>query len=240
MRIRLIDFETTGFPPNAGVLEVGATDLVVRGGEITIEPTWSMLVNPFKANPEMVLHQQALEVHGITREMVADAPPPEVGFRRLMDGADAFGAHNCDFEKQFFAGGEIPWICTLKVARRVYPRATTHKLQDLKVSLGLVMEDEAFAGQAHRAGPDTYVTARLAGHFLASGVTTDELLTWTSGAAPLLEVMPIGKHKGTRFDEIASSYLVWVVENVGDKDVRRAARHHLGLRRKHAQERAAS
>jgi DNA polymerase III epsilon subunit-like protein len=65
----------------------------------------------------------ASAIHHIVDEDVKDAPSPgDVAGR--FKGADFYVAHNCEFERSFFAADGIelgPWICTYKCAFRVWP-----------------------------------------------------------------------------------------------------------------------
>src|SRR4051812_2504758 len=104
MRLRVIDLETTGMPPEARVCEVGWCDLVGRDADPTTGlMQWSigepggMLVNPKIAMPP-----EARAIHHISDADLVGAPLPEVGFRTLSDGfPSAFVAHNANFEQAF-------------------------------------------------------------------------------------------------------------------------------------------
>lgn len=78
--IRVIDFETTGFPPKASVVEVGWTDVTISACDIDISDTHAMLVNPGRPIPP-----EATAIHGITNQMIAGAPRlPGFGIRSTI------------------------------------------------------------------------------------------------------------------------------------------------------------
>jgi exodeoxyribonuclease X len=218
--IRCIDFETTGFPPKAGVVEAGWTDVsIFRGGHRTGE-TRSEL-----CRPGLPIGAEAMAVHGITEDMVIDARPTAKVFVDLADGADVFCAHNAAFEQAFFGGCGKPWVCTYKVALATYPDLPTHRCGDLPGHLGLRLDPERSA-PLHRAGPDAYVTAALLGHFLDRGLFVEDLIRISS--APRV---PFGKHKGTSFDQLPTDYLQWAASMLSADDVRAACAAELAKRR---------
>jgi DNA polymerase III epsilon subunit-like protein len=91
----------------------------VRGGGIT--DAMDTLVRPGKPIPP-----GASAVHHIVGD-VASAPPPTDAIHRFR-GADYYVAHNCEFERSFFAAQGIelgPWICTYKCALRVWRSCAT-------------------------------------------------------------------------------------------------------------------
>lgn len=227
--IRVVDFETTGFPDDEGgaaVCEVGWCDVHNDTAHVRVEPPKSMLVNPGRP---ILPHIRA--IHHIGDEDVAGAPPPEEAFNCLMAGPpDYFAAHHADFESAFFKGDGVPWICTYKVALRLYPDAVKHGNQALRYLLGLVLHDED-AMPPHRAGPDAYVTAHLLARFLSDGrVSIEEMVRWNTGPA-LLPRITFGKHFGKKWDEAPTDYLEWIVNKSDmDKDVMANARHHLKVR----------
>ncbi|MCV9940965.1 DUF3820 family protein [Boseaceae bacterium BT-24-1] len=223
MLVRVIDVETTGFPPDAAVCEVGWTDLIIDGSDIEIRPTLSRLCNPGRPMPE-----QAFKVHGISDDMLAGAPSPDVIFAEVMTGADAFCAHNCEFEKNFFGGGEKPWCCTYKVSLVAAPDAESHKNALLPALLGITL-DPSLAEPAHRAGPDTYVTAHLLAHFLREGIPIEECFA-ISKRPRAVNKMPFGKHKGMALTELPVSYLNWSVENLSAADIVSAMKRELKRR----------
>lgn len=227
---RMIDFETTGFPPGAGVVEVGCCDVIVApDSDPVICDPWSTLVNPFRANPDLVMHTRAQAVHQIMVDDLADAPSVDEGFRRATDGADAFVAHNAEFERQFFGGAGKPWICTLRAARRVWPDEESHSLQALRFSLNLPIVDREYARAAHRAGPDAYVTAFLFVELLRAGLTPETMIAGSTGLA-ILPRMPFGKHKGAKFEEIPIDYLKWLRGSTNDANVKHTIIHEMKRR----------
>lgn len=233
MRLRVIDMETTGMPPDARVCEVGWCDLTGRNADPTTGlMQWSigqpegMLVNPRQPMPP-----EARAIHHISDADLAGAPPIEVGFRTLMDGYPAaFVAHNASFEQAFFGGGETPWICSLKVARRLWPECPSHSNQCLRYWLGVDLHD-ALAAPPHRAGPDAYVTAFILVEALKL-VTVEDMIAWTS-APSLLPRVTFGKHRGQAWSELPGDYLSWLVnKSEMDADTKFTAKHWLDQKRK--------
>lgn len=226
MIIRVIDFETTGMPPDAAVCEIGWCDLILGEGPIRITLARTMLVNPGRPMPI-----EAMAVHHIRDWDVADAPPITDGFAKLADGADVFAAHNAAFERAFFAGGETPWICTYRCGLHAWPEAPVHSNQGLRYFLTLDLGEEAMP--PHRAGPDAFVTAHILRALL--GVQPSEvLIKWTSQPA-LLTKCSFGKYRGQRWAEVPIDYLTWLLRQRDmSEDVQHTARHYIKRRQQRA------
>jgi len=235
MLIRVIDFETTGFPPEGelaraaakrlgtypAIVEIGWCDLIDQ--ETVGHPT-STLVNPGRSIPS-----EASAIHHIIDSDVATSPPREQVRPQLMEAAEAFAAHNASFEQAFFTGGTLPWICTLKAARRIWPDAPSHSNQALRYWLGLEADRET-ASPAHRAGPDAYVTALLLRSLFHAGATFEQMVEWTK-VPSLLPRLAFGKHRGTSWTEVPIDYLEWLAfkSDMGE-DEKFTARHYLDMR----------
>jgi len=227
-RIRVVDFETTGFPEDAmsGICEVGYTDVT---DDWKIHDTVSFLVNPGHPIPP-----QTRAIHHISDKDVADAVSPDVALMRLMDGMgddDIFAAHNSKFEQAFFAGGGRRWICTMQGAKHLFPDAPGFSNQTLRYWLNLdeEMEDVDRAMPPHRAGPDTYVTALILTRLIFAA-NVDELVRLTT-APVLLTKVTFGKHRGMLWKDLPWDYLNFVA-NKSDlgADEKHTARHYLGAR----------
>jgi exodeoxyribonuclease X len=224
MLIRVIDFETTGMPPDAAVCEVGWCDVHTLTGTIG-EPS-GMLVNPNRAMPP-----EARAVHHISDADVFGAPPITTGFLALTRGPpDVFAAHNARFEQEFFTGGGTPWICTLKVGRRVWPDCPSHSNQCLRYFLGIELE-ESFAMPPHRAAPDAYVTAYILAEAIRSGASIDDMIAWSNQPSLLPGVINFGKHRGVAWSECDRDYLWWITKQPDmDEDKRFTAKYWLEKR----------
>src|SRR5688500_9938703 len=104
----------------------------------------------------------ASAVHHIVDEDVANAPALSEVIGRFQ-GADYYGAHNCAFERSFFAAQGIelgPWICTYKSALRVWPDLDGHSNQELRYALGRATPFPGFDRASispHRAAFDVVV-----------------------------------------------------------------------------------
>lgn len=162
-RLAFIDFETTGLSSRRGdrVIEVGIA--VLEGGRI-VDRYQSLI------NPRMPIPWQIEDLTGITDDMVRSAPgAPEV----MSEVHDFIGemrlvAHNASFDRGFMDAEfsrirrrrKQEFICSLRVARRVYPRAPNHKLGTLVKLTGVQ------AARAHRALGDAEMTARVWSHMV--------------------------------------------------------------------------
>jgi exodeoxyribonuclease X len=236
MLLRVVDLETTGLPPDAAICQVGWCDVSHLAGDPHVGVPRSRLANPGRPIPP-----EARAIHHISDSDVADAEAPELYLRWLMGEAgsmtkpDAFVAHNAKFEREFFAGGDVPWICTRKIGMRLWPDAPNFQNQTLRYFLDL---DSTYgftrhrAEPVHQAGPDAYVTAYILARALSSQ-PVNTLIQWTNEPALLPGAIQFGKHKGTPWSKVDPSYLDWIVNKASemDEDVKFTARHWLARRR---------
>lgn len=128
MREIVIDTETTGLDPQDGhrIVEIAAVELLHH------VPTGRKF--HCYVNPERDIPADALAVHGLTQEFLADHPP----FAAIIDelttfiGGDRLVIHNAEFDLAFINAeiarlGRSPLVCpfvdTLAVARRRFPGA---------------------------------------------------------------------------------------------------------------------
>lgn len=239
MLLRVLDFETTGMDPSEGaaVCQLGMTDVWVpeEGAPPTISPPFAMFIDPGHPMPPEVQG-----IHHISDKNCIGAPSADEGFKLLTASNGkgtprAFVAHQAEFDRKFFPTAPAPWICTRKVAMRIWPEAPNHKNQTLRYWLRCDDQSNFEPWNAmppHRAGPDTYVTAHLLYRALAE-CTVEEMIRWTNEPSLLPGAIHFGKHKGTPWSQVDPSYLDWIVTKAGDMDadVVFTARHW--LRRHH-------
>jgi DNA polymerase-3 subunit epsilon len=135
-----IDFETADPEPDSacaiGLVRVEAGQIVRR--EVA-------LIRPPRSRVAFS------HIHGITWEKVRDAPT----FARVwpslvpvLDGADHLVAHNASFDRRVMeaccrTGGltppGLPWVCTLTLAKKKWPKPHRNGLVDVCVRLGIPM-----------------------------------------------------------------------------------------------------
>lgn len=161
--IVMLDFETTGLSPDNGdrITEVAA--LRIEDGRIT--DRYVSLVNCGVRIPAFITG-----LTGITQQMVDGAPPAAEVVPRLVEfiGGDTLAAHNASFDEKFLkaesarlglATRHVGPVCSLKLARRVFPELGSYKLGVLSGSLGI-----RFKSAAHRAEADAEVAAQVLLH----------------------------------------------------------------------------
>ncbi|WP_026375042.1 DNA polymerase III subunit epsilon [Aestuariibacter salexigens] len=97
MRQIVLDTETTGIDPKEGhrIIEIGCVEMINR----------KLTGNHYHVyiNPQRVVEQEAIEVHGITNEFLADKPTFDVivdDFLQFIDGAQLV-IHNAPFDVGF-------------------------------------------------------------------------------------------------------------------------------------------
>ena len=212
-RIRSIDLETTDLPEDGGrICEIGWYDILLDDGEIKLFPDHDSAL----INPQILMPSKAKAVHHITDQMLADATKnADEMMRSVLSKADVLVAHKADFE-QAFIHTNLPWICTYKVARHLYPHFDQFTVQYLRYRLELDL-DQSKAMPAHRAGPDAYVAGHLFVEFLKQ-MTVEEMID-ISQQQVLLYRCHLRKHKSKIWEEIAQSdpsYLQWIIGDNSD------------------------
>ncbi|MGI6393757.1 MAG: PolC-type DNA polymerase III [bacterium] len=157
-KITVVDFETTGLSPDFGdrITEMGAIKLV----DNQVCGVFSSLIFP-----ERVIPQAAIDITGITNEMVKNAPTIGAALPLFMEFIedDTLVMHNVKFDSSFLKyelkhigiEKKIEFFCTLTAARKEI-KSPNFKLATLKNVLGL----KTF-GSMHRALSDAFVTAQL-------------------------------------------------------------------------------
>jgi DNA polymerase-3 subunit epsilon len=160
MRERVvIDFETTGLSALLGdrATEVAAVVIDQTG----IIDRFQSLMNGGRRIPLFVQ-----QLTGISNAMIRQAPSTDTVMRELLEfiAGRPLVAHNAAFDHGFL-GAELDRIgesspaamlCSMKVARRVYPEAPNHRLETLVRHTRI----EA-TGKYHRALADAEMTALL-------------------------------------------------------------------------------
>ncbi len=169
----VLDFETTGSvrgwtvePWQLGLVEVAA-------GRLQAEPFDSLL----RVAPDRPFNPHAPGRHARLREALATAPAfsdlwPGLAVRWLLNRP--LVAHNIGTERGLLRRAAPlhrlgPWIDTLRLVRRTYPRLASAALDDVVVELGLLPTLQAACpGRApHDARYDATACALLLLHFLA-------------------------------------------------------------------------
>ncbi len=164
----ILDFETTGLSPSySRIIEVGA--IVLKGSKVVDKV--SQLLHPGSSIPSLIT-----SITGITNQMVKGMPTPEKFMPTLKKfiGDRPILAHNATFDQKFLiaemenVGKRIdnPFLCTLKLARRLLPNAPNHKLGTLASYLKLEIPKNH---QAHRALDDVLITAQI-WHYLNASI----------------------------------------------------------------------
>jgi DNA polymerase-3 subunit epsilon len=154
----VIDFETTGLSPAHGARPTEIAVVRVRGGEI-VDRFQSLM------NPGVPIPWDIQQFTGITDAMVRRAPPVREVMAEAVRfaGGDPIVAHNASFDRKFWdAEAALPdgrpstFLCSLLLARRLFPHAPNHKLGTLVATLRLPS-----SGRFHRALADAECTAHL-------------------------------------------------------------------------------
>jgi DNA polymerase III subunit epsilon len=145
------DTETSGaYPLAADIVEIGL--LKYQDGKVIDE--YQTLLKPKKPMTDFIIG-----IHGITNEMVADAPLIEDKILEIKNfiGDSVLLAHHApfdlgflvaEFEKYKITLPDSPLLCTSLLSRKLINESPNHKLQTLIPILNLP------AGQAHRALDD--------------------------------------------------------------------------------------
>lgn len=157
MEFAIVDIETTGgFGARNKITEVA---IIIHDGKRELK-RYSTLINP-----DTFIPQQITALTGITNAMVLDAPPFHEVAKDIWEWTEGrvFVAHNVSFDynvirnefKELGAKFSRKKLCTVRLARKVFPGKPSYSLGNLTESLNIPMKVR------HRAMADTEATAIL-------------------------------------------------------------------------------
>lgn len=157
----VIDFETTGSSPGQGARATEIAAVLVHEGRV-LDRFQSLMKTGVWVPPFIE------QLTGISNHMLEQAPPAEEVMHEVLHFTRgcALVAHNAAFDRSFWlaearlAGAGIdaglPFACTVRLSRRLYPQAPNHRLGTLARFHRLPDR-----GRAHRALADALTTADL-------------------------------------------------------------------------------
>lgn len=233
----LLDTETTG---------AGEEDRIIQLGFIVLDGKKVEVYNDLCSAPLPIAYG-AMEVHGITPEMVEGMPSciETQAFQTLCElntSENVLIIHNAPFDlgmlsKENFTS-QMRLIDTLRCARHLFDDEEAHRLQYFRYRLGLYKIEQAEADalgievKAHDAIGDvlvlklflTELRKRLQERF--EGVNPiDKMVELTQTPVFYTRALKFGKYKGKTLTEIAETdkgYLSWMLGNMEtlDEDMR--------------------
>lgn len=233
----LLDTETTG---------AGEEDRIIQLGYMVLDGKRVDVYNDLCSAP-LPIGYGAMEVHGITPEMIEGKPPcsETKAFKTLCElntPENVLIIHNAPFDLGMLAKenftSKMRLIDTLRCARHLFDEEEAHRLQYFRYRLGLYKIEQAEADalgievKAHDAIGDvlvlklflTELRKRLQERF--EGVNPiDKMVELTQTPVFYTRPLKFGKYKGKTLQEIAQNdkgYLSWMLGNMEslDEDMR--------------------
>ena len=126
--------------------------------------------------------------------------------------------HNIDYdiralEKCGVDSSNIKAICTLALARKVWPDAEAHNISALIYMITKGSEKARdMIKKAHRADMDIILTANILMHVVHQlKINSMEELFEISEDARIPRTINFGKHRGTQISELPADYIQWLM-----------------------------
>jgi exodeoxyribonuclease X len=152
MRAIILDVETTGIV-EPQVIELAYMGPLEFGN--TPQP-----VQRLRFKPSKPISTGALATHHIIAEDLVNEPPWP-GTWPLPLGSDFLIAHNVDFDWQAIGSPQVRRICTLTLARNLWPEVDSHSLAALIYQFFPHREARELLRNAHDAGTDVELCTLL-------------------------------------------------------------------------------
>jgi DNA polymerase-3 subunit epsilon len=224
--LAFIDLETTGI--NLG------TDRIVEIGMIKILPDGNQSVKRKLINPEMPIPQASIDMHGITNEMVKDAPVFKQAandIKQFLDNCDLSGYNSNRFDipmlMEEFLRAEIEF--DMKGRRLVDVQKVFHMMEQRTLSAAYKFYCQKNLEGAHSAEVDARATMEIlqaqVARYPQMGNTVESILKFTGEEVIVdfarrfimdkgVELFNFGKHKGRPVTEVLKAepqYYDWMM-----------------------------
>ncbi|MNG43724.1 Exodeoxyribonuclease 10 [compost metagenome] len=211
MQAIILDTETHTL--NGQPIEIAYAPIQIHDGKLTLDK--SQIFDQLYRVDEPISYA-AMAVHHILESELVDQPH-YTSFSLPQDTTYIIG-HNIDYdiralEKCGVDISKIKAICTLALARLVWPDAEAHNISAL---IYMITKGSAKARdmikKAHRADMDIILTANILMHEIHHlKIQTIEELYTASEDARIPRTINFGKHRGTAIADLPTDYMQWLL-----------------------------
>ena len=211
MQAIILDTETHTL--NGQPIEIAYAPIQIHDGKLTLDK--SQIFDQLYRVDEPISYA-AMAVHHILESELVDQPHYTT-FSLPQDTTYIIG-HNIDYdiralEKCGVDISKIKAICTLALARLVWPDAEAHNISAL---IYMITKGSAKARdmikKAHRADMDIILTANILMHEIHHlKIQTIEELYTASEDARIPRTINFGKHRGTAIADLPADYMQWLL-----------------------------
>lgn len=212
MQAIILDTEThtlNGLP-----IEIAYAPIEIEAGKLSLDRS-KMFDQLYSIGDEKISFA-AMAVHHILEADIVDQP--NFGTFTVPTETVYIIGHNIDYDIRAIQTcgvdtQHIKAICTLALARLVWPDAEAHNISALiyMISKGSEKAREMLKG-AHRADADIILTANILMHIVHKlNIQTIEALFEASEDARIPRSINFGKHRGTAIVDLPSDYVQWLM-----------------------------
>lgn len=200
MTAYVVDTETTGFSEPRQVIELAWAGFPTGvGGRMRFKPS-------------RTIEWGAMATHHILPEELNGFGPAAEAARHLPPMHYMIG-HNVDFDWEVLGKPAVKRICTLALARLVWPKLDSHSLGALMYALkGASDATRTQLRNAHSASEDVLMDVWLMDQICQATRTAQddfERMWALSEDARVPRIMTFGKHKGKEIADVDRGYVAW-------------------------------
>lgn len=201
----LLDTETTGMNEPIIPVEIAYTQILDARCENIGEEFCKRYA------PGKPIEVSAMATHHIIDADLQDADP--ISSFSLPAETEYLIGHNIDYDWVALGKPEVKRICTLALARRLFPEWESHSLSSAMFYLLEHEKARDMVRSAHSALFDVRMNIILLQAIMEKmpKVNTFEILWSASEKARIPVIMPFGKHKGVPIRDLPSDYCSWLL-----------------------------
>lgn len=212
MQAIILDTETHNL--NGLPIEIAYAPIQINDGKLSLDR--ELIFDQLYSIGDEKISYASMAVHHILESDLIDQPNFST-FQLPQDTRYIIG-HNIDYDIRAIQQcgvdtSQIKAICTLALARLVWPNAEAHNISALiyMISKGSEKAREMLKG-AHRADADIILTANILMHIIYQlKIQTIEELYEASEDARIPRSLNFGKHRGTAIVDLPADYIQWLL-----------------------------
>lgn len=203
MSAYIADTETTGTEPEDQIIELAHTKLV--------SGPWSLSAQSFDCyyKPTKPIVWGAMAAHHIIPSDLEHMQPSSVA--AMPADCTILIGHNIDFDWKMLGKPDVKRICTLAMARAVWPYCDSHKLSALYYYIcGANEESRQALKNAHNAAADVQLCWRVLQEIISTQkISNLSDLYEFSEECRIPKIMTFGKFKDQPVSNVDRGYVQW-------------------------------